>query len=726
MLSAIDRCAPHVDRGEVRRAFRFAARAHQNMRRYSGEPFIVHPLAVATIVAEMRLDTVSVCSALLHDVVEDTEVDMVTVEREFGTEVARIVNSLTQIERLSGRASIHQQVETYRKILLAMAEDVRVILIKLADRLDNMRTIEHLSPERRWRMASETRYIYAPLARRLGLHRFYTELEDLAFRVLEPEAYEKIVAEMEKLMPALRACERRLLKKLRTILTEQLEVPFSLHARIKSPFSIYQKMQTKGVPLNQIYDLLAVRVVLDSPPEREVEDCYRVLGIIHAHFVHVPERVRDWIAAPRPTGYRALHTTVRVPSVRGSCWAEVQIRSVRMHHIAEEGIAAHWRYKEDGQLDFTEEQLTARIREVVSVAMRDPQEFLSQVRLNLYTDEIYTFTPEGKLIRLPVGATVLDFAFAVHTQLGLHCIGAKVNGRLVKPDYRLHNADIVEVLTSRAQVPMPHWLDVVRTAKARRAIRRWLRSQARELTAAGREKVREFLRAHGVKVVPSVLRQLMRAYGFTSLQSFYMAVGSGEVSLEWQSSWEKTPEGKLVILQERRVPSLEVQLMEALWSATMGVLSTDEPYMLARCCYPLPGDKIVAIRVPGSTPPIQVHKPDCARAQELMARYGYSLVKTKWNSKNEITFLVGLRVEGLDRKGVIYEISKIISKQMDLNMHSISVEERGERFEGVITLYVRDRATLRKVMERLRALDFIVDVQPISPQEAISAVIPLE
>jgi len=703
LLKAIKKSGNNTDIRTVGKALRVAMKAHRHQRRKSGEPYIYHPLQVATIVAEIGLtDTTSIVAALLHDVVEDTDLTLEDISQMFGTTVAELVDGLTKVSKLSHSAVIMPHLETYRKILLALAKDVRVVIIKIADRLDNMRSLDALPEHKRVRIAMETRYLYAPLAHRLGLYSIKTELEDLALKHLNPKQYYEIEKWVKKNKEKWEKILNRFVRQLRIYLRKAGYNNFTIEKRIKAISSIYDKLVRKkdeGITLNEIYDVLAVRIVLDVPPETEDVACYDVLRVVHKHFPHIPDRVRDWISHPKANGYQSLHTTVIGPEGKH---IEVQIRSVRMHEVAEKGIAAHWKYKQGVLSDKVLEEWFARVREILAHPEKDPHLFLEDMKLNLFDNEIHVFTPKGEIITLPKGATVLDFAFHIHTQLGYHCIGAKVNNKVVEPTHVLNDGDQVEVLTAQSQTPQPEWLTVVKTAIARRALRRYFRRAKKELINKGKEKVKKFFAENNIKFVPSNLKTLVKYLGFKDVKELYYAVGRGDLSLKMRDGW-KVEDGKLII---EKPLTLEEQLRIQLHSST---IQEFEGKSFQKCCTPLPGDNIVIFQREDGA--LEIHHSSCEKAAELLAHYGAQIIKTKWEPDGKISFMIRIRVKGTDRKGVVYDLSRIISKELDMNMQGISIESDRGQFSGYIDVFVSNREQLDNLIKRLEKVPYLHSVE---------------
>lgn len=701
--SALPKCDEHL----IRKAFDFCVEAHKESVRASGEPYYTHPVEVARIVArEIALDDISVAAALLHDVIEDTDFTLQDIQAEFGTTIADIVDSVTKIADIVENRTI-TEAETYRKLLLSLIRDVRAILIKLADRLHNMRTLDALPPERRQRIAQETLDIYAPFAHRLGLANLKWELEDLAFKVLNPSAYLLVAKALQETRAEREAYIQRVIAPIEHHLRAH-GLRFEITGRPKNLYSIYQKMVTRGKSLEDIYDLFAIRIILDTDDSNE---CYFVYGLVTQLFTPIPERFKDFIAVPKKNGYRSLHTTVIGPEGRP---VEIQIRTRAMHEIAERGVAAHFRYKAEQGVapawkdDPELEEWIQWVRELFEKRSREEaaQELLESFRLNLYQDEIYVFTPKGELKRLPKGATPLDFAFAIHTEIGHHCIGAKVNGRIVPLDYKLQTGDQVEILTSKHQAPSRDWEQIVVTHKAKSYIRRYLNEQKRLKQQEGQQLLEKRLRKLNLTVSPEELDRVAHVLKYENRAALFYALGTGALSPELvlnvlQNKSSQTPENA-------PLPSVE-QLTEVARRHSTGVelldMSTDGTpllYSYARCCNPIPGDEIVGIITVGSG--IRVHRRSCPNVQELIASNHPRLVQLRWGNTGEEQFLTALRITGDDRPGMLHNITKAILSCERTNIRSVNIDSYGGTFEGIFTLYVRNTEQLERIIEKLRRI----------------------
>ena len=660
-------------RRQIRKAFVLATNAHNGVRRKSGEPYIYHPIAVAMICCEeMNLGATSVVCALLHDVVEDTEYTLEDMKDMFGDTVAEIIDGLTKIEDLvlDDRSS-SIQAENFRKIFLSMSKDIRVILIKLADRLHNMRTLESMPPEKQLKIASETSYFYVPFAHRLGLYSIKSELEDYAMRYTDPVDYYAIAARMKETEEERTALIAEFVKPIKESL-EASGIHAEVSSRTKSIYSIHQKILRKKVNFDDIYDIFAVRFVFDSPVDEEFEVCWKIYKIVCLLYQTNPRRDRNFLTHPKANGYQSLHVTAMSKAGK---WVEVQIRSKRMDEIAEKGLAAHYKYKEEE--DSTEdtnvndrlEDWLRKTREILNSKDSDALDFLNEVKLNLGLKEVYVFTPKGDMKTLPAGSVALDLAYALHTNLGDHCIGAKVNYNIVPVDKVLENGDQVEIITSKKQSPKPEWLELVKTPKARRSIRDFLRSQQAETTS-----------------------KLKKEGKSKELKEFQQKV-SEEISSK----------------------SLD-ELIDEQLTATPNVFMLDEKYdiikyVMADCCNPSPGDQVVGFQV--SEDKIVVHQTSCPYAIEQMSKFGNRIIKTKWRKGQHIAFLSGIRITGFDRKGMIKEIIDVVSSQMDLNIRSLNIETKNNVFSGTLMLYIQSVRALTNLIPSLEKIDRVEKVERI-------------
>jgi len=711
------------DKRQIRHAFELALESHQDMRRKSGEPYILHPLAVAQIVVdEMGLGRTGVVCALLHDVVEDTEVSIEDIERQFGNKVARIIDGLTKIAGVFD-LSTSEQAENFRKLLLTLADDVRVILIKLADRLHNMRTMQTMPRNKQLKISSETLSIYAPLAHRLGLYIIKTELEDLSMKYTETEMYKTIAKKLRETKRERNRYINRFIKPFKQAFQEE-GVKCSIFGRPKSIYSIYNKMKKKSVSFEEVYDLFAIRVILhDVPLEKEKAACWHAYSVVTDHYRPNPGRLRDWISTPKVNGYESLHTTVMGPKGR---WVEVQIRTERMDEIAEKGYASHWKYKENDNSNGADNGLDewlGKIKDLLKNPESNALDFIDNFKLNLFNEEVYVFTPKGELRRLPAKATALDFAFDIHSEVGSHCIGAKVNHKLVPLSHPLNNGDQVEIITSKKQRPTEDWLSYVVTAKARSSIKSSLKKEKKEIADQGKEELERKLKKLSIPFTSQNLSEILRLYKLNGAQDFYYAIAKKKIDLSYLK--EGTVEnGKLKFpkpekeenkqngeeqLTEKQIDnSIKEKLQENAELLIFGESSDQIAYSFAKCCNPIPGDDVLGFIT--ATNGLKIHKTNCPNAIQLMANHGHRIVKTKWTREHEIAFLTELNVSGIDDVGVMSKISDVISKRLKLNMRSLSIDSTDGIFEGKIMVYVHDTEQLELLIQKLEELDGILSV----------------
>jgi GTP pyrophosphokinase len=696
---------PNVHRLDVEliaRAYRFAEEAHAGQKRASGEAYIQHCVEVAKILADLHLDTVSVAAGLIHDVVEDTGTELETLREEFGEEIATVVDGVTKIGKVQFRSTTEHQVENYRKLLLSMAQDARVILIKLADRLHNMRTLDHLRPEKQRRIALETREIYAPLAHRLGMAQVRWELEDLAFKHLEPEAYR----ELAKKVAEKRKEREEQIEVLRKPLEEELRnagIPCEVYGRPKHLYSIHRKMVNRGRPYEEIYDLMAIRVVTDS-----IANCYHALGVIHNRWTPLQERFHDYIATPKSNMYRSLHTTIFGP---GGRLYEIQIRTHEMHRTAEYGIAAHWRYKEGlkGAPDEVDETLTW-FRQVLEWQQdtREPEEFMEFLRIDLFQDEIFVFTPKGDVKQLPKGATPIDFAFAVHTEVGMRCSGARVNGRIVPLSKELKNGDTVEVVTDARQRPSRDWLAFVKTARARQKIRQWIKQEEHEASVAlGKEILeRELKKARKERPGEAALERAATSLNLPDIAHLYAALGRGDLGitaiLKELFPGEETSVGRPATAFER--------LIDRVRGSTRGVRIQGLDNMMVRysqCCQPVPGDEVVGYITRGRG--ISIHRVDCPNVLNL-ADHPERRIEIDWETDAGDRFFVRLIVEGDDRRGLLSDIASAITAT-GTNIGSAEIKAVEGGMAGSFVVEVQNLTHLKKVMKAIRRVAGVLSVE---------------
>ncbi|MDA0196336.1 MAG: bifunctional (p)ppGpp synthetase/guanosine-3',5'-bis(diphosphate) 3'-pyrophosphohydrolase [Bacteroidetes bacterium] len=697
----------------IKKAFNSSLEAHKEMRRKSGEPYIYHPLSVAQIcVEEIGLGTTSIISALLHDTVEDTELELEDIEREFGGKVTRIIDGLTKITGVFEYGS-SQQAENFRKMLLTLSDDVRVILIKIADRLHNMRTLESMPRNKQLRTASETLYIYAPLAHRLGLYTIKTELEDLHLKFSESEVFNEIESKIEETQDSRERFIRNFIKPIQTSLkTAGFNV--EIKGRMKSIYSIWNKMQKQSIPFEEVYDLFAIRIIIDTKPKDEKAACWQVYSIVTDFYQPNPDRLRDWISTPKSNGYESLHTTVMSDTGK---WVEVQIRARRMDEIAEKGYAAHWKYKDNtpSANEYGLEEWIKRVRETLEQNDSNAIEFLDDFRGNFFIKEIFAFTPKGDLKTLPNGATALDFAFEVHTEVGAKCIGAKINQRLVPLSHQLKNGDQVEILTSSKQKPNEDWLRFVVSSKSKAKIKDYLKGEKKKIAAEGKEIVKRKLKQLKLTLDSQVVEQLSEYFNSKTPLDFFYKVGKGvinrsEIKRFKDYRQERLKKSRVKFNDEEELKKHLTQKKEK--DPDMLLIGEDMDvvdYTLSKCCNPIAGDEVFGFVTVNDG--IKIHRTSCPNAVELMSNYGYRVVKAKWTSQKEIAFLAGLMIEGTDRIGLINDITKIISNELKVNMRSITIDTDNGIFTGNIKLYVNDTIHLRILMEKLIAIEDVVSVK---------------
>jgi len=697
------------DKELVRDAFEMAAEAHKTMRRKSGEPYILHPLAVARIcVEEIGLGIRSTICALLHDTVEDTDITLEDIERDFGGEIARIVDGLTKISNVID-VNASQQAENFKKILLTLTDDPRVILIKLADRVHNMRTLDSMKREKQLKISSETVYVYAPLAHRMGLYNIKTELEDLAMKYLEPEEYKEIARKLSETKRERSRYINEFIKPLKEKL-EKAQVEFEIHGRPKSIHSIWNKMRKKAVAFEEVYDLFAIRIIINVPPEREKEDCWKVYSMITDEYTPSPERLRDWLSNPKSNGYEALHTTVMGPQGK---WVEVQIRSKRMNEIAEKGLAAHWKYKEGGNDESRFDKWFQQIREVLSTEDNDSINFLQDFKTSFLVEEIYVYTPKGDVKMLPVGSTALDFAFSIHSAIGVQCIGAKVNHKLVPISHKLRSGDQVEIITSSKQKPSEDWVNIVVTAKAKSKVKDALKEEKRKIADEGKYIIQRKLENFGAAYNQHNIDVLTSFYKFNSSLDFFYQVAVKSIDLKELKEFhllgdrlEPPKPAKPIIDVKFESPS-QTQRKDA-ELVIFGESSDRIVYTLANCCKPIPGDDVFGFVSTGKG--LTIHRTNCPNAAKLLSNYGHRVVKTKWAKNKEISFLTGIRIVGLDDVGVINKITNLISGELRLNINALTIEAKEGIFEGNIKIYVHDKEELDESVRRLKQLNGIQSV----------------
>ena len=696
-----------AERKQIRLAFEMAVDAHKNMRRKSGEPYIIHPLRVAQIVVnEMGLGATAAICALLHDVVEDTELTLDDIKREFGIKVSRIIDGLTKVSGVFDLTS-SIQAENFKKLLLTLADDVRVILIKIADRLHNMRTMDSMPRKKQLKIASETLYLYAPLAHRLGFYAIKSELEDLGMKYQETEAYKDIAKRLAETKRERTRYMNEFMKPLRERL-EKDGFKFEMYGRPKSIYSIYNKIKNKGVTFDEVYDLFAIRIILETPVDHEKADCWRVYSMVTELYHPNPDRLRDWISTPKANGYESLHTTVMGPKGK---WVEVQIRTRRMDEIAEKGFAAHWKYKE-GSNDKALDTWLREIRELLRNPEFNALEFLDDFRLNLFSKEIYVFTPKGALKILPQGATALDFAFEIHTDVGYHCIGAKVNHRLIPISHMLNNGDQVEIITSKKQKPNEDWLNFLITSRARSKVKNALKEEKRAVAMEGKTVLEKRLKNMKVEFFDKNIQLLMEYYHQPTSMELYYRISTKDITLKELKDFT-VQGGKLIPPVVDKEHSVDYERLEKIATSNAELLIFDNAmdnikYALAKCCNPIVGDDVFGFITINEG--IKIHKTNCPNATELMSKYGYRIVKTRWTQQKDIAFLTGIKVTGLDDVGLVNKVTNIISGDMKLNMQSLVMDAKDGLFEGTIKTFVKNTEQLETLLRKLRSMKGVISV----------------
>lgn len=699
----------------ITKAFNFANQAHKGIKRRSGEPYIMHPIAVAQIVCnEIGLGSTSICAALLHDVVEDTDYTVEDIENIFGPKIAQIVDGLTKISGgiFGDRASA--QAENFKKLLLTMSNDIRVILIKIADRLHNMRTLGSMLPNKQYKIAGETLYIYAPLANRLGLYKIKTELENLSFKYEHPEEY----AEIEEKLNATAAERDKVFNDFTAPIRTQLDkmgLKYRILARVKSIYSIWNKMQTKHVPFEEIYDLLAVRIIFEPRNvEEELNDCFDIYVSISKIYKPHPDRLRDWVSHPKANGYQALHVTLMGNNGQ---WIEVQIRSERMNDVAEQGFAAHWKYKEGGgsEDEGELEKWLKTIKEILDDPQPDAIDFLDTIKLNLFASEIFVFTPKGELKTMPQNSTALDFAFSLHTDIGSHCIGAKVNHKLVPLSHKLQSGDQVEILTSKSQRVQPQWEVFATTARARAKIAAILRKERKANQKIGEELLNEFLKKEEIRPEEAVIEKLRKFHNFKNEEELLAASPKVMALLPIAASnWKKyltfsfgnsnkeKPEEKEPQEKEKINPKEILKLTEE---------SLQKKYIMAECCHPIPGDDVLGYVDENDR--IIIHKRQCPVAAKLKSSYGNRILATEWDTHKELSFLVYIYLRGIDSMGLLNEVTQVISRQLNVNIRKLAIETNDGIFEGKIQLWVHDVEDVKTICNNLKKIQNIKQVNRV-------------
>ena len=699
----------------IERAFKFAKEAHKGIRRRSGEPYILHPIAVARIVSqEIGLGSTSICAALLHDVVEDTEYTVEDIENHFGKKIASIVDGLTKISGGIFGDQASAQAENFRRLLLTMSEDIRVILIKMADRLHNMRTLGSMLPSKQYKIAGETLYIYAPLAHRLGLFAIKTELEDLAFKYEHPEAYNQIKQKIAETEESRQQIYNNFAKPIVAKLKE-LGFDFEMKARVKSIYSIWNKMEAKHIPFEEVYDLYAVRIIFKCPNEAdEKKECWTIYSVITDIYKLHPERTRDWVSRPKANGYKALHLTVMGPDGN---WIEVQIRSEKMDEIAERGFAAHWKYKvgnsdEESELDIW----LKTIKDILEHPEPNAIDFLDTIKLNLFSTEIFVFTPKGDLITLPKGATALDLAFTLHSDLGFHCIAAKVNHRLVPLSQKLHSGDQVEILTSKSQTPKEEWLNLVTTAKARSRLLASLRKDRRKIIARGETLLKEFLESNHIELSNELMTKILSNLGLQQRDDLLFKIGNDEITLN--ENIKKIIKGKSLNPfmrylklsfgnngnkgEQPKPLSPQPTAIDRKQTYILRDENGVKNYKVADCCCPIPGDDVLGYVEDDET--VVVHKRECPVAMRLKSSFGPRLVSTQWEASESLSFPAKIEIQGIDRMGILNEITRVISNELIIDMRGLSIQANEGVFNGTVNIMVHDTRVVESLCNKLRKI----------------------
>ena len=717
----------------ITKAFNFAKQAHKGVRRLSGEPYIMHPIAVAQIACEeVGLGSTSICAALLHDVVEDTDYTCEDLANIFGPKIAQIVDGLTKISGGIFGEQASAQAENFKKLLLTMSEDIRVILIKICDRLHNMRTLQSQPANKQYKIAGETLYIYAPLANRLGLYKVKSELENLSFQYEHPDEYNSI---KDKLRETERS-RHKLFDQFTAPIEEalkQMGIKYYIKERVKTPYSIWTKMQNKHVTFDEIYDILAVRIIFTpNKREEEINECFNIYVAISKIYKSHPDRLRDWLSHPKANGYQALHVTLMSKQGR---WIEVQIRSDRMDEIAEQGFAAHWKYKDGEEGEFTEDENELNdwlrtIKEILDDPQPDAMDFLDAIKLNLFASEIFVFTPKGEIRTMPAGCTALDFAFSIHTFLGSHCIGAKVNHKLVPLSHKLESGDQVEILTSNSQRVQPSWVNFVSTAKAKGKIQAILRRDGRELQKKGEALLEEFLQKNNIEMTPEVIGQLAVFHDVTRQEDFYQALGNktillGEKDLDElagkndgsnKGGWRKLV--PFLGRNKQKHPDEDTQqqyfVVPEKFNRKKPIFISEDTigqYKFMHCCHPIPGDDILGYI--DNKHEIEIHKRACPVADKLKSGFGNRILDAKWDMHKRMFFDATIRMQGIDRMGILVDISRVITSQMNVNIHKLTIGSNDGVFDGSIELRVHDREDVAAIIDELKKIEGTQDIQQI-------------
>jgi len=702
------------DKVLIRKAFDTAVDAHKDQRRKTGEPYIYHPIAVAKIVAnEIGLGANSIAAALLHDVVEDTDYTFADLEELFGEVITKIVNGLTKISRLQTDQVYSIQAENFRKMLLTLNDDVRVILIKIADRLHNMQTLESMQPDKQVKIASETLFIYAPLAHRLGLYNIKTELEDLGLKYTEFEVYNDI---SNKISDS-KEDQEKYIESFTDIIQESLDkegFKYVIKGRTKSIYSIRNKMLNQGVSFDEVYDKFAIRIIYDSKIKDEKFDAWKIYSIVTDHFSPNPNRLRDWISQPKTTGYESLHITVMGPKGK---WVEVQIRSSRMDEIAEKGYAAHFKYKHGKQAESGLEEWLNKLKESLENQDINAIDFVEQFKLNLYAKEIYVFTPNGDIKSLPKGATAIDFAFAIHTEVGTHCRAAKVNGKLVQLSQELKSGDQVEIITAKNQKPKLAWLDIVKTARAKSKIKNTLKEEEKAISKEGKEILTRKLRHLKIKLNEKTTNELVNFFNLKTSFDLFYRIGNGSIDNQQIKKYAAQKSNALVHFFKTKIkrstaikeefPSDEVSK-----NYDMLVFGKNEEkllYTLAKCCNPISGDNVFGFVTINDG--IKVHKHNCPNALSLQSQYAYRIIKAKWIDSTQQGFKATIEITGIDNLGLVSEVTKVISNNLNVNIHKLNISGEEGFFQGKITVHINNNKQLNELIQKIKKIEGIEKVE---------------
>ena len=714
----------------ITKAFNFARQAHKGVRRLSGEPYIMHPIAVAQIAcSEIGLGSTSICSALLHDVVEDTDYTVEDIQNIFGAKIAQIVDGLTKISGGIFGEQASAQAENFKKLLLTMSDDIRVILIKICDRLHNMRTLDSQPANKQYKIAGETLYIYAPLANRLGLNKIKSELENLSFKFEHPDDFASIEAKLQSTQMSRDELFTQFTNPIEDAL-KKMGIQYEIKERIKTPYSIWNKMQNKHVTFEEIYDILAVRIIFTPRVrEEEVNECFNIYVAISKIYKSHPDRLRDWLSHPKANGYQALHVTLMSKQGR---WIEVQIRSDRMDEIAEQGFAAHWKYKDGIEEEYTEDENELNdwlrtIKEILDDPQPDAMDFLDTIKLNLFASEIFVFTPKGEIKTMPAGCTALDFAFSIHTFLGSHCIGAKVNHKLVPLSHKLNSGDQVEILTSKSQHVSAEWINFVSTAKAKAKIQAILRRDNREVQRQGEELLNAFLQKNGFEPSLTIIDQLAELHDYSKRQEFLQAIGekivllgekdvdrlNGKTENDNHVGWRKYVPfvGRK---KKEEAPKQELFIVPEKFNKKKPIYISEEninQYKFPGCCHPIPGDD--SLGYINNKNQIEIHKRACPVAAKLKTSYGNRIIDIKWDMHKILYFEASIRISGIDRVGMLNEITQVISSQMNVNIHKVTITCEDGIFDGSIELRVHDRENVQSIVDNLKKIPDLKEISQI-------------